>query len=185
MKIRICKYGMDTFLSPFVDDLKTLYCDGIEVAIDGDTCTIYGGLIAFLADSLAAHAVGGFKESMSFALRICRTCMTTPEESQTCFSEKICELHNPEQHFNQCLMLEGLLVYSTNFGINRRSILEDVPGFSVVAGIPHDIMHDLFEGVMPFELKLLLIHCVQKKYFSVDLLNERLERFDFVFDKPS
>ena len=64
-------------------------------------------------------------------------------------------------------------------------MLEDVPGFSVVAGIPHDIMHDLFEGVVPFELKLLLIHCVQKMYFSVDLLNERLERFDFVFDKPS
>ena len=73
-----------------------------------------------MADSLAAHAVGGFKESMSFALRICRTCMTTPEESRACFSEKMCELRNPEQHFNQCLMLEGLLGshYSTNFGIN-------------------------------------------------------------------
>ena len=42
--------------------------------------------------------------------------------------------------------------YSTNFGINRRSVLEDVPAFSVVTGIPHDIMHDLFEGVVPFEL---------------------------------
>ena len=33
--------------------------------------------------------------------------------------------------------------HSTNSGINRRSILEDIPGFSVVSGLPHDIMHHL------------------------------------------
>ena len=113
--------------------------------------------------------------------------MITPEESQTCYSESGCVLRNPEQHFNECEMLQGPLGshYSTNFGINRCSILEDVPGFSVVTGIPHDIMHDLFEGIVPYELKLLIIYCVRKKYFSIDLLNDRLKRFDFVHDKPS
>lgn len=89
-----------------VDDLKTLYCDGIEALIGGEPYTIYGGLIA---DNLAAHAVGGFKESMGFALRICRTCMTTAWETQTCFSEASCQLRNPERHFNECLMLGGPL----------------------------------------------------------------------------
>lgn len=46
-------------------------------------------------------------------------------------------------------------------------------------------MHDLFEGIVPYEMKLLLMHCVQKKYFSVDDLNERIKCFDFVYDKPS
>ena len=148
--------------------------------------TIYGGLIAFLADNSAAHAVGGFKESMSFALRICRTCMNTPENSQTCYSEFHCQLRDPERHLNECELLQAPLgSHSTNFGINRRSILEDVPGFSVTTGIPHDIMHDLFEGVVPYEMKLLITHCVHRKYFSIDLLNERIERFDFVHDKPS
>ena len=183
----IRNYGIDAFLSPFVDDLKTLFCDGIEIKFGDRLCTVFGGLLAFLADNLAAHAVGGFKESMSFALRICRTCMITPQESQATFSESMCQLRTPEKHFKQCLMLEGALGshYSTNFGINRRSILEDVPGFSVATGIPHDIMHDLFEGVVPYELKLLICYCVQKKYFSIDTLNERIERFDFVHDKPS
>ena len=70
----ICTYGIDKYLSPFVDDLKKLYCDGISVSIGGNECKFYGGLVAFLADNLAAHAVGGFKESISFALRICRSC---------------------------------------------------------------------------------------------------------------
>ena len=41
-----------------------------------------GGLFTFLADNLAAHLIGGFKESMSFSLRICRTCMITPDLMQ-------------------------------------------------------------------------------------------------------
>ena len=87
---------------------------------------------------------------MSFALRICRTCMVTATESSSCFSESRCQLRDPETHFTQCELLDGVLGshYSTNFGINRQSILEDIPGFSVVSGIPHDIMHDLFEGIV-------------------------------------
>ena len=45
----------------FVDDLKTLYVDGVTAEIGGKVCTFYGGLLAFLADNLAAHAVGGFQ----------------------------------------------------------------------------------------------------------------------------
>ena len=97
----ISKYGMDTFLSPFVEDLKVLYCDGIEVSIGHNKHVLFGGLLAFLADNLAAHAVGGFKESMSFALRICRTCMVTATESSSCFTESSCQLRNPETHFTQ------------------------------------------------------------------------------------
>ena len=59
--------GMDTFLSRFVEDLKVLYCDGIEVGVGCNKRVFFGGLLAFLADNLAAHAVGDFKESMSFA----------------------------------------------------------------------------------------------------------------------
>lgn len=70
--------------------LKSLYCDGIHVKIGGDNKIFYGALLAFLADTLAAHTVGGFKCSMSFALRVCRSCMVTPNELQECFSESSC-----------------------------------------------------------------------------------------------
>ena len=59
------------------------------------------------------------------------------------------------------------------------SILEEIPGFSVVRGLPHDIMHDLFEGVVPYELKLLICHCVSSNYFSIEVLNERMNAYDF------
>ena len=75
---------------------------------------------------------------------------------------------------------------SVNLWINRRSILEEVPGFSVVNGLPHDIMHDLFEGVVHYEVKLFLSYAVDCGFFSIHTLNNRLRGFDFGSeDKPT
>ena len=185
--IDIEQYGIDAFLAPFVDDLKELYLDGVCVQIDGVEHTFHGALLAMLADTMAAQTLGGFKESCSFALRVCRTCMISKSQIQECFTEAECIVRTPEEHEKQCLLLNGPLAehFSTTYGINRRSILEDVPGFSVTTGLPHDIMHDLFEGVVPYELKYLLHHCVESKYFTITELNNRIVHFDFPEDTPS
>ena len=182
----ILHYGTNAFLTPFVEDLKVLYLDGISITSRGSNVTLYGGLVAFLADTLAAHALGGFKGSMSFSLRVCRTCMVTHDQIQQCFSESSCILRTPASHFEQCSLLEGHLSnhFSTAYGINFLSVLEEVPGFSVVGGLPHDIMHNLYEGIVPFELKLLLQHCVSRNYFTIDELNRRMESFPFAGNKP-
>ena len=61
-----------------------------------------------MADNLAVHAVGGFKERVDFALSLCRTCMATQSQSKMHFTEEKFELHNLETHFEQCQLLEGL-----------------------------------------------------------------------------
>ena len=108
---------------------------------------------------------------MSFALRIkfCRECLITRIQSQSCFSEETCVLRTPETYFEQCSKLSGPLSdhYSTTYGVKRLSILEEIPEFSVITGLPHDIMHDLFEGVVPHHLALLLHHCVTSKFFTI------------------
>ena len=38
-----------------------------------------GAVLIMLADTLAAHAIGGFKVGVGFALRKCRDCMATKE----------------------------------------------------------------------------------------------------------
>lgn len=80
--------------------------------------------------------------------------MVTPAQCQKVFNEANCLLHTLGSHEEQFLPISGDLQnnYSKAFGINQRSILEDVPGFSVVTGLPHDIMHDLYEGVVKQEL---------------------------------
>lgn len=147
--------------------------------------------IALLADNLAAHELGGFKESFSFAHRFCRSCLAIKNYSQTHFREDDFALRDRISHAQQCSLLNSSdrLRLSVEYGINRQSSLDSLVYFSVVDSLPHDIMHDLLEGVMPYELKLLLRHCTAKSYFRIDSLNQRLSAFDYGYseigDKPA
>jgi hypothetical protein len=47
---------------------------------------------------------------------------------------------------------------SIKYGINERSIMNDVKGFSVIGELCHDVFHDLLEGALSYELKLALKH---------------------------
>jgi hypothetical protein len=59
--------------------------------------------------------------------------------------------------------------YSKTYGINKRSSLIDVNHFDLFeGGLPHDVMHDVFEGIAPLEIKLLLLWCINNKYFSLN-----------------
>ena len=134
--------------------------------------------------------LGGFKESFLFALRICRTCMVTKDEYKgMCDLSHVaprCILH----HEQQCEYLNTPLRdhYSKIYGINRSALL-DVPYFSVFnGGLPHDMMHDVLEGVVIKELTLLLKHCISNKYVTLEKYNHCLIHFDYGYsetDRPA
>ena len=69
------------------------------------------------------------------------------------------------------------------------SPLNQIDNFHVVDQLPQDIMHVLFEGVVPYELRLMLVHFVKEKYFSPSELNERIGSFHYsthdAGDRPS
>ena len=43
---------------------------------------VKGTVLVLLADTLAAHQLGGFKIGVGFALRKCRLCMATADDVQ-------------------------------------------------------------------------------------------------------
>ena len=74
---------------------------------------------------------------------------------------------------------------SVKYG-NRTSVLEEVPGFSVAVCMPHVVMHDIFEGVVHYELKLFLQYWQSKHLLSISTLNNRIRGYDFGSeDRPS
>ena len=184
-------HGIDSVLKPFLNDLKTLYDTGIKLQYNGKEEVWKGALLAFLADNLASHELAGFKESFSFSKRFCRSCLTDKDYSQEHFNEKKFVIRTRESHIDQCNRLDSSdrMEVSVEYGINRRSSLESLPYFSVITGMPHDIMHDLYEGVIPHELKLLMQYCIDKSYFELTTLNYRLKAFNFGYteigDRPA
>ena len=47
-----------------------------------------------------------------------------------------------------------------------------------------DFMHDLHEGIVSFELKLLLRHCVNSKLITIDEVNDRIMQYGFDGNAP-
>ena len=63
-----------------------------------------GGLLAFLADTPASHAVGGFKEGVAVESM---HCFATFETIQKCFEEDLFQLKNQKDHEDQLLNIEN------------------------------------------------------------------------------
>ena len=45
--------------------------------------------------------------------------------------------------------------------------------------MPHDLMHDVFEGVVPVELKLLLDWFIRQGYFTYEFYSQQLVSFNY------
>ena len=56
-------------------------------------------------------------------------------------------------------------------------------------GLLPDIMHDILEGVLPYEAKLVLQHCIDAGYFSFATLSHNLESLELgymeIANRPS
>ncbi len=94
------------------------------------------------------------------------------------------QLRSLDRHRRQCLLLDsapGLSdSFSTTYGVNRLSILDQAPHFDVYRWLPHDIMHVIFEGVLVLQCRRILAHCIREKgYFTTDALNGQIKTFPY------
>ncbi len=70
---------------------------------------------------------------------------------------------------------------SVKYGINSTSILNELKHFHTCNGalIP-DIMHDVLEGGLQYEAKLILNRFIyEDRYFTLEDLNFKLENFEY------
>jgi len=185
------RHGLHTVLRPFVHDLNILSTKGIEVDIGGVQETLKGALLAVLADNLASNDLGGFKKSFSFAFRSCRTCLVTKDTLSAHFHSEAYDKRNDRKHSQDLKEIESDVSghYSKTYGINQRSVLMDVNYFSIFeGGLPHDLMHDLLEGLVPLEIKHLLSYYVSSGTIALQEFNDRLIKFNYGYsekDKPN
>jgi len=56
-------------------------------------------------------------------------------------------------------------------GVKRDSVLSNLLYFNVTHNQVADIMHDLLEGVGPYELKLTLSSLIEDKHLTLEKLN--------------
>ena len=110
------------------------------------------------------------------------------------FEEEHFVLRSRAQHLEHCALLEDeeddYVENSRDVGVNHRSILLDFQYFDMCSGaLLPDVMHDVLEGALQYEVKLLLQYCIrEKRYFSASDLNEAIEGMELGYmetDRPA
>lgn len=82
------------------------------------------------------------------------------------------------EHIKQCDEVESDPKYSVVYGINFRSALLSLQYLDICSSLIPDVMHDVLEGVVQYELKLLIRYCIDCQYFRRRALEPIMERFE-------
>ena len=188
----VSTYGINKVMAPIVSDLKKLY-NGVTLRVKDSELNVCGKVLLCAGDTLGQHALGGFKEGVGFSFQKCRTCYCHFEDMQCKFEENSFKMRSKDSYNSECNFIDDSSTYlksqmRTLYGINNRSILCDLPDFDIIKQMPQDIMHTILEGVLQYEVRLVLLHYITQKNFTLAELNTIIVNHNYgyteVSDKP-
>eukprot|EP00733_Pompholyxophrys_punicea_P000620 Pompholyxophrys_punicea_v1_NODE_195_length_2835_cov_7.655148.p1 type:complete len:475 gc:universal NODE_195_length_2835_cov_7.655148:2558-1134(-) len=97
----IREFGIQKILVPFVRSMNLLSHEGIAINFaPGFARQFYGAFLGFLGDTLASQYIGGFKEGVGGAYKICREC----DASRPLFA-------SPDMMFEEQFTLRSLVMH--------------------------------------------------------------------------
>ncbi|CAB4034289.1 Hypothetical predicted protein [Paramuricea clavata] len=175
----IKKYGFQPILDPFIKEIKQLESDsGVKLHWDGSVCEVHGTLVSYSTDTLAAHELLGFLSPSANLL--CRLCKATRETIQIYFEEDDFEQREIDDHDDSVEAAALLRNGDSGTGVRTSCSLNNLQNFHCVTNYNLDVMHDMLEGVCPYEVKLLLNHFTfSEQFFTLSKLNQRIRSFHY------
>lgn len=102
------------------------------------------------------------------------------------FTQRTIDLYNQE-----CTAIEQAptdVVQSdlqTTYGVNKRSALCQLPEFDVTKQLPQDIMHTLLEGVVQYEIRLVLLYFIESRAIALQRLNNAILNHNYGYSEMS
>lgn len=171
------EFGHPKVFSELLADLKLLEENGIAMA---DESVVKGTLYCIAGDNLGSHCNGGFTENFSSSEYFCRYCLISPTQFQgddpiSCGPER-----TPESYKSAVDQLQAEDVVDVR-GVKFRSEFNSLKHFDVcLPGLPPCLGHDIFEGVLSYDVALYLRYFIKKKrWFTYTVLNRRIKQFKY------
>lgn len=176
------KHSPKIIFKPIIDELTELHDEGFDLGLSDK---VKGGLLMILGDNLGSHYIGGYVESF-VAHNFCRYCNIQKKEFHEGISAS--SLRTSKCYDDDASKAEEIgAIYN---GIKFSSPFNKIPDFHVaMPGLPPCLGHDLFEGVVSYDLLHILKHiCVVKKWTTFDQINKAISIFTYksfdANDKP-
>ena len=180
------KYGYDKILRPVVIALQELESDeGVMVNNGGSDVTVRAALVLVSADNLGFNSLFGFCESFT-ATRFCRFCESTRDEADVTYDDVNMALRSKTTYDMAVAAASSSVYDARQTGIKRGCLLNDLKYFHVTANFVVDGMHDVLEGIAPFQIGLILVELSSRGYLTVEDLNRSITFFNYsLADKNS
>jgi hypothetical protein len=132
----------------------------------------------FSADNLGAHSIFGFLESFT-ADYYCRFCTAKKEDTQHHYMASYF-VGRTREHVDSCVARLGTAGYNPSLtGIKSLCILNDLTYFHCTDQSTVDCMHDVLEGIVPYEISPVLQALVEMQIFRIEELNEIICHFNY------
>ena len=161
-----------------MNELAQLESDeGVRVVVQEEEYTLRAQLVSFTGDSKSAHHILGFLDCS--ARHFCRLCMISRNEHLN--GVEFGEACTRALHANHLQQVAGGNERArTDTGVKGPSCLNNARFFHCVENYVFDCDHDLAEGIIAIEIRLVLRHfvCVEE-YFTVQELNRRIRAFNY------
>ena len=171
-------YGMNAILAPMLRDVQKLETQGICVKKDDVEFRVFGTISFISADNLASHLIGGYQTHFHSG-RVCRHCNVTHQTLKDDFSCQRLQERTKDAYEQQLQVIEVNPAMRSVYGLTHNSVLNQLLHFHVTSGLPGDIAHDIFEGVIPEVIRMTILHCVQQEYFSLEHFNGIVHTFNY------
>ena len=168
-------FGVERVFARLISDLQDVELNGVDVG----HMVLKGSIVAIAGDNLGSHFIGGFTENFSTGEFFCRYCTITKHAFN--YPSQLGPLRNVDQYKSAVQIVAesngNLLSYE---GIKKNSPFNDLQFFHACTGLPPCLGHDLFEGVVDYDLAAAIKYFVKKKWFTFDILNRRLLTFKYL-----
>lgn len=111
----------------------------------------------------------------------CRFCVCCKEETRQLTNENVLKRRSVTSYNEQIekLKVHPELSLKETKGIEKNCLFNRLDNFHVLINLSIDIMHDIFEGVIPFFLKSFFQYCIDKKIASHSDLIRRIRDFNY------
>jgi hypothetical protein len=150
-------FGKEKILMPLLNDLQVLE----DVGLVMNNRTFKVRLLCVLGDNLGSHWLGGLSTNFSANKFFCRYCRVERNSGDHDSLATIAEIRNPD-NYNADIAVASTDVSS--HGIISQSVLHCLSFFHVcMPGLPPCLGHDLFEGIVQYDLALILKQLCKKR----------------------
>lgn len=169
-----------------VDDLKNLETNGIQIS---SGINLKGALVNISCDNLGANSVFGFAESFNCHY-YCRMCECDKSECKKMVRENSEKIRGKQRYSNH---LQKIPVNTDDDcdlkltkGVKKYCPFNDLKYFHILDNSSIDIMHDIYEGVIPFFLRTLFTTLLSIGVSNFTEIQAKIRDFDYgILNKKS